>query len=134
MAAPQLTPEDEVYAKGLSDLLGDVAGLDMAGTAGSLGGSGQSLDVAQVLQLGQRVVQQLVGREQAGPIAWAAAGRGDLAEAFAALGEPERAALEELTARVSDRLRQRVAARLAPLLGAGAGAAAPVPAEALSAR
>jgi len=134
MAAPQLTPEDEVYAKGLSDLLSDAAGLDMAGPAGGLGGSGQSLDVAQVLQLGQRVVQQLAGRGQAGSTAAAADGRGDLAEAFAALGKPERAALEELTARVSGRLRQRVAARLAPLLGAGAGAAVPAPAEALSAR
>merc|ERR1719353_207706 len=40
MAVPPLSPEDEVYAKSLSDVLGDAAGLSLDGPLGAQGGAG----------------------------------------------------------------------------------------------
>jgi len=118
MAVPPLSPEDEVYAKSLSDLLGDAAGLSLDGPSGAQGGAGGGLDVGQALEVGQRIVEQLLGQSR--PASGGAHAEGEqLAEVFASLEGEQRAALDELALRVSDRLRLRIATRLEPLLEPG---------------
>ena len=116
MAVPPLSPEDEVYAKSLSDVLGDAAGLSLDGPLGAQGGAGGGLDVGRALEVGQLIVDQLLGQGRPASGAPRAEGGEQLAAAFASLEGEQRAALDELAARVSGRLRLRVAARLEPLL------------------
>ena len=71
--------------------------------------------MGRALDIGQRIVEQLLG--QGPPAAGASPAEGEqLADVFASLEGEQRAALDELASRVSDRLRLRVATRLEPLL------------------